>query len=45
MLGCKIDLYFYEYKLKVEIDENDLCDKNFDYEKKKTKMNRRRTLL
>ena len=28
MLGYKIDLYFHDYKLAIEIDENHLCNRN-----------------
>ena len=34
VLNCRIDLYFYEYKLTTEIDENGLSDRNIDYNKK-----------
>ena len=37
VLNCRIDLYFYEYKLTTEIDENGLSDRNIDYKKKKYK--------
>ena len=31
-LGYRIDLYFYDYKLAIEIDENSDSDRNIDYE-------------
>ena len=31
------DLYFHEYKLAIEIDENRLSDRDIDYEIKKQK--------
>ena len=37
VLGCRIDLYFHDYKLAIEIDENDQSDRYFDYEIKKQK--------
>ena len=30
VLGYRIDLYLYDYKLKIEIDENSHKDKNID---------------
>ena len=44
VLSYRIDLYFHDYKLAIEIDENGRSDKNFDYEKK-TKNNRARAWL
>ena len=35
VLGCRIDLYFYEYKLAIEIDEFGHNDRNTDYEIKR----------
>ena len=32
VLGYRIDLYFHEYKLTIEIDENGRSDRNIDYE-------------
>ena len=32
MLGYRIDLYFHDYKLAIQIDENGHSDKNIDYE-------------
>ena len=32
VLGYKIDLYFHEYKLVIEVDELDHNDRNIDYE-------------
>ena len=37
MLGYRIDLYFHEYILVIEIDENGHSDRNMDYEIKKQK--------
>ena len=31
-LSCRIDLYFQNYKLAIEIDENGHIDRNIDYE-------------
>ena len=35
VLGYRIDLYFYEYKLAIEIDEFGHNDRNTDYEIKR----------
>ena len=35
VIDCRIDLYFYEYKLAIEIDELDHNDRNADYEIKR----------
>ena len=35
VLGYRIDLYFYEYKLAIEIDEFGHNDSNTDYEIKR----------
>ena len=35
VLGYRINLYFYEYKLAIEIDESDHNDRNIDYEIKR----------
>ena len=32
VLGYRIDLYFHEYKLAIEVDELGHNDKNIDYE-------------
>ena len=32
VLGYKIDLYFHEYKLAIEVDELGHNDRNIDYE-------------
>ena len=37
MLGYRIDLYFYDYKLALEIDKNDHDDRDLEYVKKKAK--------
>ena len=42
VLGYRIDLYFYEYKLAIEIDELGHNDRNADYETKRQR-NRKRT--
>ena len=33
----RIELYFHDYKLAIEIDENGLSDRNIDYEIKRQK--------
>ena len=35
VIDCRIDLYFYEYKLAIEIDELGHNDRNTDYEIKR----------
>ena len=37
MLGYRIDLYFHDYNLVIEIDENGLSDRNIAYEIKRKK--------
>ena len=37
ILGYRIDLYFHDYKLPVEIDENRHSDGNIDYKIKRQK--------
>ena len=37
VLSYKIDLYFHEYKLGIEIDENGHSDRNSDFEVKRQK--------
>ena len=37
VLGYKIDLYFHDYKLAIEIDENGQGDRNIDYKIKRQK--------
>ena len=37
MLGYRIDLYFHDYKLAIEIDENGHSNRNIDYEIKRQK--------
>ena len=37
MLGYRIDLYFNDYKLAIEIDENGHSNRNIDYEIKRQK--------
>ena len=37
MLGDRIDLYFHEYELAIEIGENGQSNENIDYEIKKQK--------
>ena len=38
VLGYGIHLYFHDYKLEIEIDENDHSDRNIDYELKRQKV-------
>ena len=38
VLGYRIDLYFHDYKLAVEIDENGHSDRNIDYKIKRKKI-------
>ena len=35
--GYRIDLYFHDYNLPIEIDDNELIDRNIDYKVKKQK--------
>ena len=35
VLSYRIDLYFHDYKLAIEIDENAHSDRNIDYERQK----------
>ena len=37
VLGYRIDLYFPDYKLAIEIDKNGRSDRNIDYEIKRKK--------
>ena len=37
VLGYKIDLYFHDYKLAIEVDEKDHKDRNIDHEIKRQK--------
>ena len=37
MLGYRIDLYFHDYKLTIEINENGDSNRNIDYEIKRQK--------
>ena len=37
VLGYKIDLYFHDYKLTIEIDEKGHKDRNIDHEIKRQK--------
>ena len=37
VLGYKIDLYFHDYKLVTEINENEHINRNIDYEIKRRK--------
>ena len=32
VVGCRIDLYFHEYELAIEVDELGHNDRNIDYE-------------
>ena len=43
VLGYRIDLYFYEYKLAIEIDELGHNDRNTDYETKTEREIKKRT--
>ena len=43
MSDYRIDLYFHDYKVAIEIDENGRSDRSIDNEIKKTKSNRTRT--
>ena len=35
ILSYRIELYFHDYKLAIEIDENEHNDRNIDYERKR----------
>ena len=37
VLSYRIDLYFHDYKLTIEIDENGHSDRNIDYKIKRQK--------
>ena len=37
-LGYRIDLYFHDYKLAIEVDESGASDRNIDYEIKRQKV-------
>ena len=37
VLGYKIDLYFHDYKLAIEVDKNGHKDRNVDHEIKRQK--------
>ena len=43
LLEYSIDLYFYDYRLAIHIDENGHSGKNIDNEIKRPKNNRTRT--
>ena len=45
VLSYRIELYFHDYKLAIEIDQNGHSNRNIDYEIKKTKSNRTRTWM
>ena len=45
VLDYRIDLYFYEYKLAVEIGENGHSGRDIDYEIKRQKKNRTKNRL
>ena len=32
VLGCRIDIYFYDYKLAIEVDEKGHKDRNINHE-------------
>ena len=38
VLGCRIALYFHDYKLALYIDENGHSNRNIDYEVKRQKV-------
>ena len=38
VLGCRIDIYFHDYKLAIEIDEKGHQDRNQDYEAKREEL-------
>ena len=38
VLGCRIDLYFHDYKLSIENDENGRSDRNIKYKIKRPKV-------
>ena len=38
VLGFRINLYFQDYKLTIEIDENGHSDRNIDYKIKRQKV-------
>ena len=42
VLGYKIDLYFYNHKLAIEVDEKEPKDSDIDHEIKKSKRKRTR---
>ena len=43
VLGYRIDLYFHNYKLAIEIDKNGNSDRNIDYEIRRQKSNKTTT--
>ena len=43
VLGYKVDLYFHDYKLAIEVDEKCHKDRNVDHEIKRQNSNRKRT--
>ena len=45
VLSYRVDLYFHEYELPIEIDENGHSYRNIDYEIKRQKKNKTRTWL
>ena len=45
VLGYRVDLYFQDYKLSIEIDENRHSERSTDFSVKKTKSNRARNWL
>ena len=36
-LGYRIDLYFHDYKIAIQVDENEHSNRNIDYEIKRQK--------
>ena len=45
VLGYRIDLYFYDYRLAIEVDELGYEDRNIDYEIERQKAKKKRTWL
>ena len=45
VLSYRINLYFYDYKLATKIDENGHSNKNIDYEIKRQKAKKKKSLV
>ena len=45
VLGYRIDLYFLDYKLAIEVDEKDHDDINIDHEIKRQKALEKKNLI